>query len=305
EQGGHHPVQLGDCLNGHYKVIHKLGSGGSANVWLCRDTDSVVSRYLAVKILMAECSTSECPELRVHDLIQNAIRQTPEESHFCLPLDLFEVDGPNGIHYAFVYPVLGPRVSRLCSIANSDNLAQILRGICKQVTEAMAMIHSNNVCHGDFRPGNILVHLSGMDGLSEEQVIQQLGCPQTSKVLTQSCESHSLPTAPQYLVYPIDWDRVLSNDKSDIKMSTDACIIDFGEAFLAPEAPEDLGIPCVYRAPELVLDMEVGTGSDIWALGCTLFEIRTGRILFDAFDDDQDEHLCKLAMLLGKFPEPW
>jgi len=22
-------------------------------------------------------------------------------------------------------------------------------------------------------------------------------------------------------------------------------------------------------------------------------------------DDDQDEHLCSIALLLGKFPEPW
>lgn len=53
------------------------------------------------------------------------------------------------------------------------------------------------------------------------------------------------------------------------------------------------------------MDKVVGVGSDIWALGCTLFEIRTGRKLFDTFDDDQDEYLCKMAMMLGKLPEPW
>lgn len=53
------------------------------------------------------------------------------------------------------------------------------------------------------------------------------------------------------------------------------------------------------------MDRVVGVGSDIWALGCTLFEIRTGRKLFDTFDDDQDEYLCKISMMLGKLPEPW
>ena len=53
------------------------------------------------------------------------------------------------------------------------------------------------------------------------------------------------------------------------------------------------------------MDKVVGVGSDIWALGCTLFEIRTGRKIFDTFDDDQDEYLCKLAMMVGKLPEPW
>lgn len=53
------------------------------------------------------------------------------------------------------------------------------------------------------------------------------------------------------------------------------------------------------------MDKVVGVGSDIWALGCTLFEIRTGRRLFDTFDDNKDEYLCKMVMMLGKLPEPW
>lgn len=39
--------------------------------------------------------------------------------------------------------------------------------------------------------------------------------------------------------------------------------------------------------------------------GCILFGIRTVRKLFDTFDDDQDEYLSKMAMILGKLPEPW
>jgi serine/threonine protein kinase len=43
----------------------------------------------------------------------------------------------------------------------------------------------------------------------------------------------------------------------------------------------------------------------IWALGCTLFEIRTGRKLFDMFDDDDDSHLFHMVEMLGALPEPW
>ena len=44
---------------------------------------------------------------------------------------------------------------------------------------------------------------------------------------------------------------------------------------------------------------------DLWALGCSLFEIRTGRKLFDAFDDDDHSYLEAMVEVLGKFPEPW
>lgn len=49
----------------------------------------------------------------------------------------------------------------------------------------------------------------------------------------------------------------------------------------------------------------MGIGADIWALGCTLFTIRTGRKLFGSFDDDGDEYVEGMMRILGKLPEPW
>jgi serine/threonine-protein kinase SRPK3 len=67
ESGGHHPVHLDDCIGkgGRYRVIHKLGNGGSANIWLCRDLEYETPKYVGLKILMAEVSTDDCRELRV------------------------------------------------------------------------------------------------------------------------------------------------------------------------------------------------------------------------------------------------
>ena len=53
------------------------------------------------------------------------------------------------------------------------------------------------------------------------------------------------------------------------------------------------------------MDSTVGVGSDLWALSCTIFEIRTGRRLFDTMDGDVDDMLYTIVLLLGKLPEPW
>lgn len=151
EPGGHHPVHLGDMLHDRYKAIHKLGSGGYANIWLCRDTSSETPKYRALKIIMAEGSTKDCPELRINQLEHfGADDRDSTNGNFCLPSDQFEINGPNGVHYAFVYPVLGPRVSRLLNLANSGDQdpGAPLRGICLQVTQAMSTLHADGICHG-------------------------------------------------------------------------------------------------------------------------------------------------------------
>ena len=145
--GGHHPVHLCDLIHQRYKVLHKLGSGGYANVWLCRDTSESDFRYVALKIIMAGSSTADCPELRVSQLIERGLGKEGW-GHFCPPLDKSEINGPNGVHYVFVYPALGPRVSRMPSIIKSKEPGVPLREICFQTASAMAALHELDICHG-------------------------------------------------------------------------------------------------------------------------------------------------------------
>lgn len=157
----------------------------------------------------------------------------------------------------------------------------------------------------DFRPVNILARIFNLDGLSEDEIFRLVGEPIQTRVTTASREKHDLPTAPQYLVYPIILEDIAQEPSAGCLITGEACIIDFGESFEISNPPPDLGIPQIYCPPEYVLDKKISASCDIWALACTLFEIRTGRRLFDTFDDDRDEHLCKMAMVLGKLPEPW
>lgn len=149
------------------------------------------------------------------------------------------------------------------------------------------------------------MHVSGLDGLPEHQVLDILGHPQTIEVLTAEKELHTQPGAPQYLVYSIVWEEV-TNVKAGLQLMThDVCVIDFGESYKFSKPPPDLGIPKIYCAPEYILDKAISVASDLWALGCTLFEIRTGRKLFGVFVDEDDELLALIVAILGKLPEPW
>lgn len=56
-----------------------------------------------------------------------------------------------------------------------------------------------------------------------------------------------------------------------------------------------------YRAPEILLGSTYDTKIDIWSVGCTLYELYTGKILFPGRNNNE---MIKLIMQVkGKFPQ--
>ncbi|KAL0265163.1 U4/U6 small nuclear ribonucleoprotein prp4 [Diplodia seriata] len=53
------------------------------------------------------------------------------------------------------------------------------------------------------------------------------------------------------------------------------------------EVPAGLLVSRFYRAPEIMLGIPHDYGIDMWAVGCTLFELYTGKILFTGRDNNQ------------------
>jgi serine/threonine-protein kinase SRPK3 len=111
-----------------------------------------------------------------------------------------------------------------------------------------------------------------------------------------------LPTSsPHYLTIPANLSNLIDNYLTD-----QICVIDFGESFPMSSPPEDLGIPENYLPPEVLLEQEnaISPACDLWALGCTLFEIREQLPLFYMIFD-KDELLAEMVRFFGKPPKLW
>lgn len=56
-----------------------------------------------------------------------------------------------------------------------------------------------------------------------------------------------------------------------------------------------------YKSPEILLELDYDISCDIWALGCTIFELLTGKILFDAkLSEQENEKRCHLYLITQK-----
>ena len=81
-------------------------------------------------------------------------------------------------------------------------------------------------------------------------------------------------------------------------------LIDLGEAFLSQTPPlNGVGTPNQYASPELLLKKQASKWSDIWALSCTMFEMRSGFPLFESGLGFDSHVLEEMVRILGKPPE--
>lgn len=82
---------------------------------------------------------------------------------------------------------------------------------------------------------------------------------------------------------------------------TDIRLIDFGCA-ANDEFPLSATISNRnYRAPEVLLNANWSHGVDVWSIGCVLYELYTGYVVFNT-DDNDHEHLAIMEKVLGPFP---
>ncbi|RDA89926.1 hypothetical protein CP533_3295 [Ophiocordyceps camponoti-saundersi (nom. inval.)] len=266
EPGGFHPVHLGDRFDdGRYRVVHKLGAGGYATVWLARD--DIEGKWVALKIVDAVHSASTATNsVLSSSALRDGGAQFVVEHH-----RHFSFDGPNGRHLCLVLPVLGPSLSELSYYLQCRLTPQFARKVARQATIAVAELHSRGLCHGDVTTGNLVLGISDIDHYEEGDIYRLFGQPTTGVLETESGIIPG-PEAPRYIVKSIDF---LSTPSNIIR--PDVNLIDFDQCYLTSSPPQKtLDTAIEFLAPEVAAGLAAGPASDVWALGCCIFRLRCG-----------------------------
>jgi serine/threonine-protein kinase SRPK3 len=142
-----------------------------------------------------------------------------------------------------------------------------------------------------------------MSGWSNEAVYENLGDLVEGDV--KRCDGQpSGANAPAEVVEPIETTKFLEMDIVDWER---VAIIDFGQSYMLGECPTDYTPATAphYRAPESRFEKQCTMATDVWSLGCLLFEIRAGFPLFDPTWANGTMILVQNVNMLGKLPEPW
>ncbi|KAM7213633.1 Protein kinase-like domain containing protein [Rhypophila decipiens] len=224
-------------------------------------------KWVALKIVTAEQSTFVLDKTALSQQAISGLLASGTPGYIAGYLRQFSFEGPNGHHPCLVLPVLGPSASDLFYGFCSRLRPWIARKAGYEVTKALAALHSQGLCHG------------------ESDIINLFGPPATGELQTESGEETG-PEAPRYIVKALDF---LSSPSNII--TNDIKITDFDQCFAAASPPKE----------------NAGPASDVWALGCCLFRLRSGESPFENPYQvtSPADLLAYVIQTLGDLPPEW
>lgn len=147
-------IEIGKKVNGRYKIIGNIGSGGMANVFLAHDL--ILDREVAIKVLRFDFQND-----------QTAIRRFQREALAATELvhpnivTVYDVGEEDGMQFLVMEYVKGMDLKRYIQTQYPVSYATIV-DIVQQILSAVALAHQHRIIHRDLKPQNILINEDGV-----------------------------------------------------------------------------------------------------------------------------------------------
>jgi eukaryotic-like serine/threonine-protein kinase len=138
-------------VDGRYRILNRLGSGGMAEVWCAQDTQ--LGRKVALKILQPRFAQDQ-------EFVERFRREASAAAGLQHPnvVNVFDRGEFDGTYYIAMEYVQG---ASLRDLINKGMSVEAAVGVTRQVLAAAKFAHSHGVIHRDFKPGNVLVDRDG------------------------------------------------------------------------------------------------------------------------------------------------
>ncbi|GAA5075386.1 serine/threonine-protein kinase [Nocardia iowensis] len=146
-------IDTGQLIAEHYRLVERIGSGGTGVVW--RAIDERLQRSVAVKQIHIKPSL---PEAERDVVRQRAIREARNAARFQHPnaIVVFDITEHHGDPCLVMEYLKSNSLAGVLSAQGPLPLTQVAR-IGEQVASALIAAHDAGIVHRDVKPGNILL----------------------------------------------------------------------------------------------------------------------------------------------------
>ena len=302
----------GKVLNNRYIIIHKIGDGTFATVWLAYDSSMIGTndkKYYAIKIQRAD--ESELAEEEIEFL------QTIKKHKYITELkDNFSYKFGDDTHVCLVFDLLG---GSLDDISKEELQIEVINKIIYQLLIALDVtISVHKLVHTDIKPENILI--KGISNRTNRIIKEFESCNfhqlygkfKKYKKKNKKKRNRALHIIAEQVINKmssnihLDSIDAYSINKKYINKNIIVQISDFGSCRKLIDHTDYNIQTRQFMAPEIIMKTKFNHNCDIWSVGCLLYELLTGEVLFApiktrGLSKDRD-HLYKIQMALGKIP---
>jgi eukaryotic-like serine/threonine-protein kinase len=174
-------VGEGAVVDGRYRIVHRLGSGGMAEVWLAEDTH--LQRRIALKVLHRRFAQDR-------EFVERFRREAESAAGLQHPniVSVFDRGEFEGTYYIAMQYIEGPTLKQLIDSGLTPEQAVVE---IRQVLEAARFAHRNGVVHRDLKPQNVIVDGEG------KAVVTDFGIARAG--VSEITQTGSVMGTPHYL----------------------------------------------------------------------------------------------------------
>ena len=144
-------VSEGTVVDGRYRVLRKIGSGGMADVWLAED--SHLQRQVALKVLHSRFAQDR-------EFVERFRREAESAAGLHHPniVAVFDRGDVEGTYYIAMQYLEGRSLKQLIDVGLTPEQSVYL---IRQVLEGARFAHRHGVVHRDLKPHNVIVDDEG------------------------------------------------------------------------------------------------------------------------------------------------
>ncbi|KAM3141029.1 hypothetical protein pb186bvf_006830 [Paramecium bursaria] len=264
EDGSHYSAFIGEILINRYVLLEKIGKGNFSIVWLAKDFK--INQNVALKIIKQEKKYYE------QGLDEIAIMQHMQiyNENIIKFQNAFIHTSQKKNHLVLCFEILGISLFEIIQEIGQLDI-EFVKLISKQILKGLDYLERKGIIHCDLKPQNILIQLS------EEQM----------KELSLTDRYPQKKTQLEHIIR--------FQDTINFK------IIDFGSSCFINKHFSNTIQTLNYRAPEVIVGCFYSNKVDIWSFGCIIYELVTGKQLFQHYDDTYESQLQILNQIYQYF----
>jgi serine/threonine protein kinase len=294
-------IDLTGKIINNYNVICELGRGSFSIVWLVYSIKN--KNFYALKVQNPAEYNDGLSEIKFvqklpknpplfNNIIEYFVEQKNKQKYLCSiwKLKCANIDG----------------LIRKGNFSNGFDLNKTII-IMKQLINSIKILHKQfKVFHGDIKSDNILVNgLNEKDRfLIDKYLLEIKDINFNDKIYREQIHySITKKILEEYNLSDINKYAIKNEYLDNIKI----CLADFGTHCEEHNYYEESFGTRYYQAPEIILLGKCKYPVDIWALGCTFYELLSGKLLFDPIKDAKHSrdyyHLSLINDTCGNFSE--